>query len=108
LLVSFDVPSMSRPRSTDESEWVAAHQHSWNDETSLVETVVRALVAATDDPPESFTPIHRCVDVDALERIFAPRPDGTPRPDTAATTFVVDDHEVLVESSGRVAVRPVR
>ncbi|WP_327052073.1 HalOD1 output domain-containing protein [Halomicrococcus gelatinilyticus] len=99
---------MPRPRSTADSDWAVTLQHSWNDETSLVETVVRALVAATDDPPESFTPIHRCVDVDALERIFAPRPDGTPRPDTAATTFTVDGHEVLVESGGRVAVRPVR
>lgn len=105
---SHDVPGMSRRWSTESDEWVVTSRHSWDGEKTLVQTVVEALVDATDQPAESLTPLHRCVDVDALEAIFAPHLDGTPRPDTGAVSFVVDDHEVLVEADGHVAVRPFR
>lgn len=91
---------------TDEPEPVVSTQHSWGGETTLVQTVVEALSSARSETPDELEPLHYFVDVDALESIFEPRPNGKLRTVTGEVSFTVGDFEVVVESGGRVVVLP--
>ncbi len=75
---------------------------------TLVHTIVETLASATGRPPEDIPPLHHVFDVDALESIFGPRENGQLRPLTRSISFVVDDHEIEVQSHGRVIVRSVK
>lgn len=71
---------------------------------SLVHTIIETLSSASGRSPEDIQPLHHVVDVDALEAIFGPRGDGQLRSVTGEISFVVDDHEVVVKSHGRVLI----
>ncbi|WP_423744668.1 HalOD1 output domain-containing protein (plasmid) [Haladaptatus sp. SPP-AMP-3] len=86
-------------------EPVASAQYSWGGEMTLVQTIVETLSSASGRAPEELPPLHHVVDVDALETIFGPRGDGQLRPVTGEISFVVENHEVVVKSHGRVLVR---
>ncbi|WP_458204835.1 HalOD1 output domain-containing protein [Haladaptatus sp. NG-SE-30] len=89
----------------DYPEPVASAQYSWGGEMTLVHTIVETLASATGQSPEDIPPLHDVIDVDALETIFGPRENGEMRPLTGTISFVVCDHEVEVQSHGRVLVR---
>ncbi|RBI64417.1 hypothetical protein DMJ13_08025 [halophilic archaeon] len=97
--------SMSGMTLSENPEPIASSRHSWGDDTSLVQTVVETLEAATGQPSESLAPLHHYVDVDALETVFGPRPNGVGRSVAGQISFTVAEHEVVVESDGRVLVR---
>lgn len=46
---------------------------------SIVIEVIRAVAVCANRKPENLPPLDDTVDPDALEAIFGPRPDGTPR-----------------------------
>ncbi len=72
---------------------------------SLTEDIVTALADAQDCRPEDLVPrLYDVIDPDALEALFAPRHDGTPRRG-GHVVFAVEDHEVRVDSGGCVTVR---
>ncbi|WP_227354437.1 HalOD1 output domain-containing protein [Haladaptatus salinisoli] len=91
--------------SIDSPEPVASAQYSWDGEATLLHTIVETLASATGQAPEDLPPLHRAVDVDALEALFGPRADGRLRPLTGTVSFVLAGHEVEVQSHGRVVVR---
>ncbi len=90
----------------EEPEPVASAQYSWGGEMTLVHTIVETLASATGRSPEELLHLHNAVDVDALESIFGPRGNGQLSPVTGEISFLVDDHEVVVKSHGRVLIRP--
>ncbi len=98
--------SVSQPVLRNRPEPVASAQYSWGGEMTLVHTIVETLASATEKSPDEIPPLHHVVDVDALESIFGPRGNGELRPVTGEVTFEVCDHEVEVQSHGRVLVRP--
>lgn len=70
---------------------------------SIAETVVFAVSALTDTDPIKMEPLHGIVDVDALEELFAPKADGTPRGD-GIISFTYCGCEVTVQGNERVYV----
>ncbi|MFB9806393.1 HalOD1 output domain-containing protein [Haladaptatus pallidirubidus] len=90
----------------EEPEPLASAQYSWGGEMTLVHTIVETLASATGQSPENLPPLHNAVDVDALESIFGPRGNGQHRPVTGEISFLVEEHEIVVKSHGRVLVRP--
>lgn len=70
---------------------------------SLIESIVFAVSALTDTDPVEMEPLHRVVDVDALEELFAPKADGTPRGD-GIISFTYGGCEVTVRGNERVYV----
>ncbi|WP_049970340.1 HalOD1 output domain-containing protein [Haladaptatus cibarius] len=89
----------------EEPEPVASAQYSWGGEMTLVHTIVETLASATGQSPEDLPPLHNAVDVDALESIFGPRGNGQHRAVTGEISFLIEEHEVVVKSHGRVLVR---
>ncbi|QLG64342.1 hypothetical protein HUG12_20765 (plasmid) [Halorarum salinum] len=71
-------------------------------------TVVHALADAmgTDVTGIEFS-LHDSVDPEALDRLFAPRDDGTPRP-PGHVAFSVEGYRVTVYSGGDIAITPPR
>lgn len=63
--------------------------------------VVTALADAEDVDPAELEPLYDRIDLDALDRLFAPRDDGTPR-DAGRVRFRTHGYEVVVTASGRV------
>ena len=96
---------MSGMTLSENPEAIVSARHSWDDDKSLVQTVVETLEAATGRPSESLAPLHHYVDAEALETVFGPRPNGVERSVTGQISFAVAEHEVVVESDGRVLVR---
>lgn len=76
-------------------------------EHHLGTTVVDALGRAADVPPEQLDlELNDYLDPDALDTLFAPRSDGTPRVG-GRVAFDVDGRSVVVDASDpdRVVVR---
>ncbi|MFD1515354.1 HalOD1 output domain-containing protein [Halomarina rubra] len=69
------------------------------EDASPVELLGRALDDLFADTP----PVYNVVDPDALNTLFEPRADGTPRVD-GAVTFSYRDHEFAIDSDGEVRV----
>lgn len=66
--------------------------------------VVLALSTVTESDPLTLEVLNDTVDPDALDRVFSPKPDGTPRAD-GHVTFPVSDHEVTVHGNGAIDLR---
>lgn len=71
---------------------------------SLASTIAIAVAETKGVPPESLPPLYDTVDPDALERLFAPCNDGTPRA-RGRTAFPMAGCEVTVRGDGTVSVR---
>ena len=68
------------------------------------DTVIRKIATADGiDPVELHPPLHDVIDPDALNAIFTPRPDGTPRT-AGQVTFRWDQYHVTVHSDGEIRV----
>lgn len=79
--------------------------HDWQETDSLVVTIMDGLERVSGRSSDSFDPLHETVDVDALESLFAPRTDGTPR-GLGEVSFEVEGFVVTVTSDGTVLVGP--
>lgn len=79
----------------------------WNPETESVSaTVVRAVAAAEGGTElELDEPLYDAVDPDALDQLFAPKPDGTSRL-FGQLHFRYHGYSVLVHGFGRIDVFP--
>lgn len=80
--------------------------HDFDSAAKLSTSVVHAISDATGvDPTDAGFCLYDHVDPDALDRLFTPKPDGTPR-DVVDLTFTVWGYRVTVDSTGRIAVVP--
>ncbi len=77
--------------------------HDWTGDLPLTATVISAVAEATGDDPTEMDPLNHCVDPDALNKLFEPRQDGTPR-HGGSVTFDVNGRTVTVYSDGEVVV----
>jgi hypothetical protein len=77
--------------------------HDWAGDIPLTATVISAVAEATEDDPTEMQPLNHCVDPDALDKLFSPRQDGTPR-HGGSVTFDVNGRTVTVYSDGEVVV----
>lgn len=67
--------------------------------------VVLTVSAVTETDPLHLGPLNDCLDPECLDRLFAPREDGTARTGGHVTvTFA--GHDVTVHSSGTVVLAP--
>lgn len=72
------------------------------------QSVVRAVAQREDvDPvelsPPEYEPLHDVVDPTALDALFAPRPEGTPRRG-GRVEFTFCGYDVTVESDGTISI----
>lgn len=83
-------------------------QHDFDGTASLTTTLVHAIadVTGTDVSETEFT-LHDHVDPDALDRLFAPEPDGTRRT-SGHVSFAVWGYRVTVHGDGHIAIVPPR
>ena len=80
--------------------------HDPNGAADLTTTIVHALADVMgDDVTGTEFSLYDSVDPDALDRIFAPKRDGTPRP-PGHVAFSVEGYRVTVYSSGEIAITP--
>lgn len=82
---------------TDRSQRVAPSQ-----------AVVEAVADAEGVPPEKLCPpeyesLHHVIDPQALDALFEPKPDGTPR-SPGRVSFPFCGYDVAVESDGSVTL----
>lgn len=80
--------------------------HNRESSARLSTTVVHALADAMDrDVTATGAPLYDAVDPDALDRIFAPTADGTPRP-PGHVAFTANGYRVTVYSTGQIVITP--
>ena len=86
------------------------HQRADADATpgtrSLTDAVVEAVADERGVDETALEPLYEVVEPDALERLFAPRPDGSPRT-TGRVIFEMAGCEVTVRSDGKVRATPL-
>ncbi len=79
--------------------------HDFGTPGSVSITVVETVSAVLEESPGTVEPLYDVVDPDALDDLFRPKADGTPRV-RGAVTFTLDGCEVTVEGTGDVLVVP--
>lgn len=80
--------------------------HDFEGAAELTTTLVHALADVTGlDMTEAEATVEECVDRDALDRLFAPLSDGTPRANSQLG-FTAWGHQVTVYSNGQIAIAP--
>lgn len=78
------------------------------DERTLSERVIDELAAAKGITPiELDRPLNDSVDPDALDALFAPRHDGTPRNGDGYVEFTSNGYRVVVRKGGEIRLEPV-
>jgi hypothetical protein len=91
----------------DTEEEVIVFFHDWAADTEFRLPITSAVAELTDAPPQSIvTELRGSIDPDALERLFGPAADGTPR-ENGKLVLLVASCEVAVHSSGWVEVERV-
>ncbi|WP_408956981.1 HalOD1 output domain-containing protein [Natrinema sp. 74] len=80
--------------------------HDPDGPAALSTTVIHALADCMGvDVTDSRISLYDAVDPDALDDLFRPRHDGTPR--TSGTlSFVVNGHHVRVRGDGEILIEP--
>ncbi|MCU4801612.1 hypothetical protein OB920_14630 [Halobacteria archaeon HArc-gm2] len=83
-------------------------RHDFDGAAELTTTLAHAIsdVTGIDVTDTGFT-LNDHVDPEALDRLFAPKPDGTPRTN-GHLSFTVWNHQVTVYSNGQIAIVPPR
>ena len=80
--------------------------HDPNGTANVSTTLAHALADCLGiDVTESTTFLHDGVDLDALDALFRPRHDGTPRMG-GMLSFFVHDYTVTVHSDGEILIEP--
>jgi len=79
-------------------------KHDFDGSAKLTTTLAHALsdVSGNDVTGTGFT-LYEHVDPDALDKLFKPKEDGTPRMN-GCLTFSVWGHQVTVYSDGQIAI----
>ncbi len=82
--------------------------HDFDGSAHLTTTLAHAIadVSGLDVTETGFT-LYDHVDPDALDSLFTPKEDGTPRTN-GMLTFTVRGHQVSVYSDGQIAIVPPR
>lgn len=94
-------PAAPRPQQT-----YTVH-HDFDGAATVTETVVHALSDVTGmDVTDADFALHDYVDPDSLNRLFASKPDGTPRVN-GHVSFTVMGYQTTVYATGQVAIVPV-
>lgn len=78
-------------------------RHEWGGETAVGERIVAAIADAEDEDPATLPSLTGSINPAALDVLFEDGPDG-PRP--GCVTFSYYGHTVVVQSTGRVLIRP--
>lgn len=63
--------------------------------------VLEAVAAREERAPSALPPLHRAIDPDALDALFAPRIDDTARPG-GRVTFPYAGYTVVITADGQV------
>lgn len=83
--------------------------HAYHDPQSpakLSTTVVHALAEVMDlDVTDTGFSLYDSVDPDALDQLFSPHDDGTPRP-PGHVAFSVNGYRITVYSEGHIVITP--
>lgn len=83
-------------------------QHEFDGSAELTTTLAHAIsdVTGVDVTDTGFT-LNDHVDPEALDRLFEPKEDGTPRTN-GHVSFTIWGYQVTVYSSGQIAIVPPR
>ena len=83
-------------------------QHDFGGSAELTTTLAHAIsdVTGIDVTDTGFT-LNDHVDPEALDRLFAPKADGTPRTN-GHVSFTIWGYQVTVYSNGQIAIVPPR
>lgn len=73
--------------------------------TGIGTTIMDALSSIAQKSVSELGPLNEVVDPDALERLFAPQPDGRPR-GSGFIHFAIQNFEVSVHSNGHISITP--
>ncbi len=94
------------PRSPTGTTQVYRAVHDPDDSATLSTTVIHALADCMGlDVTDCRFSLYDSIDPDALDSLFRPRHDGTPR--TGGTlSFPIDGYLVTVESTGEILIEP--
>jgi hypothetical protein len=96
----------TRPQSQTHKPQPYFIQHEFGGSSQLTTTLVHALSDVTGaDVTQVESGLANYVDPDALNRLFKPDSDGTPRPN-GHVSFTVWDHQVTVYHNGQIAIMP--
>ena len=80
--------------------------HDPDGSATLSTTVIHALAECMGvDVTDGSLSLYDTVDPDALDALFRPRYDGTPR-SGGTLIFFVHDHRVTVHSTGHIEIEP--
>lgn len=79
-------------------------QHDFGGPATLSTTLIHALSDVTGvDGTNAERSLYDFVDPDALDNLFKPKPDGTPRAN-GQVSFTIWGYPVTVDSTGRIAI----
>ena len=98
---------MSEHRTPERSAGQSAVHPEAGDKRVLSERVVDELAAAQNVAPvEMDWTLNDSVDPDALDALFAPRHDGTPRTGDGSVEFSSNGYRVVVRTDGDICLEP--
>lgn len=96
------------PPLSGDAEWRQVHErHHDSEEGTLATTLTFAVAEALEVDPAGLwsPPLHDCIDLEALDRVFfGTGPAGSPPHTTGAVQFRYQEYLVRVRSDGQVAV----
>lgn len=94
------------PATQSHSPSVYRVEHDSDDPAALSTTVVHALADCMGiDVTDSRLSLYDAVDPDALDSLFRPCHDGTPR-NGGTLSFPINGYHVTVDSSGEILIKP--
>lgn len=82
------------------------HQfHDFTSDSSLSLTILEIIEQLSNaDTTEMDGSLNEYVNPDALDSLFSPRFDGTPREDGGSISLELYDHDIVVHSDGHIIV----
>lgn len=103
-----DSAANQSPRSQSRQPNTYYFHHDSSGPSKVTTTVIHALADVMDvDVSETEFSLFDSIDPDALDRLFRPKPDGTPRP-AAHVAFGVKGYRVTVYSDGEIVITEPR
>lgn len=81
-------------------------RHDWQEDEPVSTALVMGVAAVTNTPPTEIEPLYDIVDPDALDRLFEPVADSSPRRGDGRVTFPMNGCLVTVYGNGEVEISP--
>lgn len=78
-------------------------EHDWQRDEPISTVIVKIIASLEDVAPTHLEPLHDYVDPDALDRLVAPKRDGTPRTGAFAS-FRFEGYDVTVSGDGQISL----